>query len=459
MITLGPRHEEEKTCIGCMLCDHDKIPVAVEKLGEGGEAINIPIHRAAYRAIIKLWREGYTVDPRSIATEVVKKLKDEPFEVVENIITDIELSVIAPEAFEYHADILVEAMKKENLFRISQRFNTQAQDGDLKSDDVISEMMTSLMGLAVNNTGEREWSTVTESALNLIQKRVADYRSTGRSSRGLPTGIPDLDEMLGGYCGGRLYVVGGRPGMGKTSFALSSVRAMLQQQHHVGLFSVEMGGEELCERLLCADTDVESYRIRSGALNDSDHGKLITSGMAIADNALHIRDDISSVTRIIATMKLWKSRYDIKAVVIDYLQLLRIDISDISRSSNLSEKVGKVSAEFKRLSRELDIPVILLSQLSRASVHRGAKEQRPVLSDLRDSGSIEQDADAVIFPNRPELQRISEEWERAKATGTTYTPPKVEDAELILAKQRNGPVGVVPAKFYASKTLYCGING
>ena len=256
---------------------------------------------------------------------------------------------------------------------------------------------------------------------------------------GVPSGFHDLDQLTGGLHASDLIIIAGRPGVGKTGFALSIVRNVAARfQAPAAIFSLEMSTEQLVQRLLCMEASVDSQRIRTGFIDEFEWRRISEAFGVLSDAPIYI-DDSAGITTNELRMKArrLKSESDLKLIVVDYLQLMQ------GRGlENRVQEVSEISRSLKGLARELDVPVIALSQLSRAVESR--QDHRPMLSDLRESGSIEQDADIVMFIHREELYKPDTDRKGI--------------ADIIIAKHRNGPVGQIPVRFFPSQTRFADLE-
>ncbi len=252
---------------------------------------------------------------------------------------------------------------------------------------------------------------------------------------GVPTGFHDLDDLLGGLHNSDLVIVAGRPSAGKTSFATSIAQHVaVSEKKPVALFSLEMSVEQLVQRLLCSEANVDSQRLRGGFIDDEEWQR-ITEAMGTLSDAPMFIDDSANITamELRAKARRLKAEHDISAVFIDYLQLMQG-----SGRENRVQEVSEISRSLKGLARELNVPVVALSQLSRAVESR--TPHTPILSDLRESGSIEQDADVVMFVHREEMYDQNTE--------------KKNIADIIVAKHRNGPIGTIPLRWFGAQTRF-----
>ncbi len=258
---------------------------------------------------------------------------------------------------------------------------------------------------------------------------------------GLPTGFDKLDEMTAGLKGSELIIIAGRPGMGKTALALNiAINATKARGCSVAVFSLEMRKEELARRLLCGEARVDGGRLRTGMLSADDWRRLTSAAGPLTEQKIFI-DDTAAITimQLRGKARRLKSEHGLDMIVIDYLQLMRSGTRNDSREQEISE----ISRSLKALSKELDVPVVALSQLNRGVETRPGKDKRPQLADLRESGAIEQDADVIMFVYRPEVYAKDEE--RGAVRGL---------AEIIIGKQRSGPTGIVKCKFFHEFTRF-----
>jgi replicative DNA helicase len=268
-------------------------------------------------------------------------------------------------------------------------------------------------------------------------ERIETLQRSGKAITGVPSGFVDLDGLTSGFQHAELVVVAARPSMGKTAFCLNIAANAAAEGNGVAIFSLEMSKESLVQRMLTATARVDSHRVRQGTLRDSDFTQLARAAGLLQTYQVWI-DDTPSITLLEMRSKARRLKIDndLKLIIVDYLQLMRSP----EYSENRVQEISDISRSLKALARELEVPVIALSQLSRASEQRGG-ERRPILSDLRDSGAIEQDADLVIFIHRPEYYDREDESKRGLA-------------DVMLAKNRNGPTGDVQLKFTREYTRF-----
>jgi len=262
---------------------------------------------------------------------------------------------------------------------------------------------------------------------------IHERHQSGASVFGVPSGYADLDELTGGFQKSELIIIAGRPSHGKSALALNFARnAAIEHNKNIGIFSIEMSNRELALRFICLEARVDISKLKTGNLPESEWSKIAKQTPKLMGNNMNIIIDDSSPLSLLelrAKSRRMKALHGIDMVIVDYLQLME---SPSARGLDRHLEIALITRGLKQLSKELDIPVVALSQLSRKVEDRAGKEKRPQLSDLRESGSIEQDADVVIFINRPEIYMSKDD-------------PKFQDihglAEVIVGKQRNGPIG------------------
>jgi replicative DNA helicase len=271
-------------------------------------------------------------------------------------------------------------------------------------------------------------------------ERIETLQRSGKAITGVPSGFADLDEMTSGFQASELIIVAARPSMGKTAFCLNVATQAAVDGFGVAVFSLEMSKEALVQRMLCAEARVDSQAVRRGTLRDPDFTRLARAAGILQSCPVWIDDSPAlSLLEMRSKARRLKVENDVRLIVVDYLQLMRSP----EYSENRVQEISDISRSLKGLARELKVPVIALSQLSRASEQRGG-ERRPILSDLRDSGAIEQDADVVLFIHRPEM------YQKEDSEGNSLEGM----AEVIVGKHRNGPTGTVNLYFHKKFTRF-----
>ena len=339
-------------------------------------------------------------------------------------IVQLQQNATGMSSVSYHLQQLEYAYVKENLV---QKITTLNLTKELK------EMVVDLQKIIDETTfsSHKEPSSIVK-VTNKVVDEIVENIEKGNALTGKQTGWRSLDKYIGGYNEGDLIVLAGRPGMGKTAIALTLTKDFAKYNGKALFLSLEMSNEQLAKRYISLIGDIPNYKIRNGSMQKSDMYQIID----IANNQqinFYIDDDAdTTISQIKAKVKLHKSRHGLELLVIDYIQLVK------GTKANREQEIAEISRGLKLLAKELKITVIILAQLSRKSEERADK--RPMLSDLRESGAIEQDADIVMFPFRPSY------YDQDK--------PQIEDAELIIAKNRNGECVTIPTLFEGQYTSY-----
>lgn len=422
--------DAEKGVLGSIMLDNECIGRVLEILEPDYCYKNA--HKLILSAAMTLYEKNDPVDLITMSEEL-KRLK-----VLDEIggvyyLTEITESVPSSANVEHHAKIVLEKYLLRKLIEESANI---ARDSYEAADDVyelIDKAEHRIFALSDKRLrkGFQHISPIMHSAMETVD--LFHQRKGGVT--GVSTGFVKMDEMTSGVHPGELIIVAGRPSMGKTAFAMNIARnAAVDHQVPVGIFSLEMSTEQLAIRLLCAEARVDAHALRTGRLSDSELQKLALEVGRLAEAPLYIDDSPgATVLELRTKARRLKKEKDLGLVVIDYLQLMQGPQGAESRQ----QEISTISRSLKALAKELNVPVLALSQLSRAVEQRGG-DKRPMLSDLRESGAIEQDADMVMFVFRPEFYLRKEDPQFAEIEGR---------AEIIIGKQRNGPVGTVGLTF------------
>jgi replicative DNA helicase len=428
--------EAERSVLGSMLRDNAVIGDVVQVIRT--EDLYLDAHQKVFQAIIDLHdKGGQPVDVVILAEELKQR----------NQIADVggyaylaELWDAAPTAAnaEYYAKIVREKALVRNLIHASTEVLRDAYGQTMPAEELIEGAERKIFDVLERGITGNLYTL--QEAIEQTYERI-DQRSLGNQvgSGGLLTRYTDLDEITAGLQNSELIIVAARPSVGKTSFALSLVRnVIVDEKQPVFFVSLEQSRIELAERLLCAQARVDSHRLRKGNLSAEDMEKLIEAGGVLRNARLFIDDTpAQGMLRISANARRLKHRQGIRLVVIDYLQLIEPE----NRRDPRQEQVAQISRRLKHLARELEVPVVALAQVNRASEDR--QDHRPRLSDLRESGAIEQDADTVMLLHRPDR----------------YEPGQREGViEVIVAKQRNGPTGEITLSFEKQYMRYENFN-
>jgi replicative DNA helicase len=417
----------EESLLGAMLLSKDAIAAATE-VGISGDDFYKPAHGHIFTAVCGLYSRGEPVDPVTVA-EVLRR--QELLDAIGGtaVLVTLQASTPATTSAGRYARIIEEHALLRRLIGVAGEIAESAYgvpDDVTQAIDRAESMVYEVAQRRVTDS-----MTVIGNLLDDNLNRLEALYERGEAVTGIPTGYTDLDEILAGLQASNLVVVGARPAMGKTAFSLGlASHAALEARKPVLVFSLEMSQLEVSQRILCAEARVDSSRVRTGKLTEADWGKISHSVGRLADAPIYIDDNANvTVMDIRAKARRMRSQLgDLGLIVIDYIQLMTGRTSAESRQVEVSE----ISRNLKILARELETPVVALAQLNRQLEQRADK--RPMLSDLRESGSLEQDADIVLFLYRDEVYNAD-----SQDRGT---------AEVIVAKHRNGPVGTVDLRFH-----------
>ncbi len=423
--------EEEMAVLGSMLIDREAVNKALGALEP--DIFYRPAHKHIYEAMVALYEESVEIDYLTVTDQLEK------MEVLEDIggayyVTELANAVPSAASIDYYAKIVLEKGLLRKMIEVCNEVISDAFAATGNVADLIDEAERRIFQLSEKKLrkGFLQIHPILTETFDLIDS----YHKRAGTVTGVATGFDDLDKMTSGMQNSDLIIIAGRPSMGKTAFCLNVARnAAVEHGVPVGVFSLEMSNTQLAMRMLCAESKVDAHKVRTGNLPQSEWPRLSTSVGTLAEAPIFIDDTAAlSVLEIRAKARRLKSEHDIGMLIIDYLQLAKGPSSSESRQIEISA----ISQSLKALAKELNIPVVALSQLSRAVESRGG-DRRPILSDLRESGAIEQDADVVMFIYRPEV----------------YGPVEEEGiAEIIIAKQRNGPTGTVELKFHKQFVLF-----
>ncbi len=430
----------EAAVLGSMIFNPECIGDVVELVDS--DAFYRVEHRYIFDALITLYEnnKGVGIDAVLLCDELVKRNQLEEVGGVEYIGKILD-SVPSSANVAYYAGVIKEKRMLRELIAVAGEIleNAYSQSGEV--NEVLDEAERRIFAVTDKNISGNAATLkdLVVRSFELIEKR------QGIHVTGLPTGFYELDECTCGLQNGEMIIVAGRPSMGKTSLALNIAEHIgLMEKIPVAIFSLEMGQQQLAERFLCSISEIDSQKIRKGLLGDEDFRKLADACDELAKAPIYI-DDTSTLTplEVRAKARRLKSRYDIRCILIDYLQLMHLGSG---RVESRQQEITTISRYIKALARELNIPVIVLSQLNRSP--EGREGHRPRMSDLRESGSIEQDADVVMLLHREAYYHKDEpDWEE-------NNPEKINSAELIIAKQRNGPTGTVKLTFREKITRF-----
>lgn len=438
--TLPNSLEMEQGMLGSMLISPTDVIGDYIELGFTEAWFHQPAHATIYTILVECWNAQRPADVITL-TQILRDRKQ--LDEVGGPAFITHLFTFTPTAA--NARYYLEGVREKYILRqiiakgtdhVARAYEDQG-DPAAALDDFEAEVLAIRTGME----GHREESSMKDDVMEAIETIERLYERRGQLT-GLGTGFTKLDNMTGGLHPAEMIVIAARPSMGKTALAMNiaeHVAIILKQ--HVGVFSLEMSRAQLVQRLLCSRARVSLQKVRDGFLSERDFPNLMTAGTKLAESLIHIDDEASlSINALRAKARRWKRKHDIRLIVIDYLQLMR---STTRRAQdNRQQEVSEISQGIKALAKELNIPIIVLAQLNRNP--EGRKGGKPMLSDLRESGSIEQDADVVGLLLRSEYYAENEE-DKEEVRG---------EAELNIAKQRSGPTGEVKLTFLKEYTRF-----
>lgn len=431
-LRVPPHNEEaEQSVLGAILLDKDAIGV-VSGILKPSDFYN-DTNGIVYDAMLALYEERKPIDVLTLTASLKKKKTHEKLDV--SYISDLVNSVPTAANVEQYSILIKEAATRRALIRTGTDLVEMGfAEEELKT--VLDKAETNIFSISQGQIS-RTFVPIKES-LAASFDRIDEIHRKGAGLRGIKTGFLDVDNMLSGMQESNLIILAARPGTGKTAFAVNIAQYIgVNEKYPVGVFSLEMSQEELVDRLLVAQADVDAWRLKTGRLTESDFDKLSSAMGQLAEAQIYIDDTPGiSLSEMRTKARRLQLEHGIKLLIVDYLQL----VDPGRRYDNRVQEVSIISQSLKNLARELKVPVMAVSQLSRAVEHR--TEKRPQLADLRESGSIEQDADVVMF-----LYRADDEF------GTATIPIK-----LLVAKHRNGPTGEVDLLFRGDRIRFYSVE-
>lgn len=428
--------DAEQSILGAMLLSESCVFQAAERLKE--RDFYSENHRQIWRVMMELSAVGKPIDLVTV-TEKLEQARPLTLEEV-SYLSDLTIRVPSTRNISSYIDIVREKSLLRSIIDIASEMSDMAYGLDMPAREIISVAGDKIYRLA---DGQDE-----RTLIHISKALVESYEVMLRASQskdglmGISTGFPLMDKTLSGLQGGQLIVVAGRPGMGKSSFANNIAEHVgIRLDLPVAIFNLEMTAEQLASRMLCSGAMVDSQRARTGALTEEDTYKLADALVPLQGSKIYIDDSpVIGPTEILAKLRrLRQQTGPIGLVVIDYLQLMETGRA----TENRQQEISKLTRSIKIMAKDLNVPVVLLSQLSRASEKR--ENKRPMLSDLRESGSIEQDADVVLFLHRESYYHDD-------------VPEGAGDAQIIIAKQRSGPTRTIDVMWRGEQTKYMEID-
>ena len=429
--------EAEQSVVGAMLMDKDAILTAAEIVS--GQDFYQTAYGVIFDSMVELFNEGKPVDLVTLQERL--KEKDVPPEIASlEFVRDLVSAVPTSANVKYYAQIVADKSMLRKLIKLNDEISNTCYAGK-ESLEAILETTEKSMFQLLQQRNTDEYVPIRQVVLNALDKIEKASKSKGTVT-GIPTGFIDLDYKLSGLQPSDLILVAARPSMGKTAFVLNIAQYVaFKKDRATAIFSLEMSKEQLVNRLFSLESQVDAQALRTGNMKDSDWEKLIEGAGIIGKSKLIIDDTPGiSVSELRSKCRKYKLEHGLDLIIIDYLQLMTGSVG--KRSESRQQEISEISRSLKGLARELNVPVIALSQLSRAVESR--PDKRPMLSDLRESGAIEQDADVVMFIYRDEYYNKDSEYKK--------------QAEIIIAKQRNGPVGTVHLAWLGEYTKFANLS-
>lgn len=427
--------EAEQSVIGSMLMGRDAILTASEILT--GEDFYQQQYGVIFDAIVELHNEGKPVDLITLQNRL--REKDVPPEISSMEFARDLLSAVPTSAnVKYYATIVSEKALLRRLIKLNEEISNECYLAKEKVDVILENTEKKMFDL-LQKRSTSDYIPIRQIVMNALERIEQASKTKGRIT-GIPSGFTDLDNMTAGFQNSDFVLVAARPSMGKTAFVLNIAEYMaVKKEKAVAIFSLEMSEEQLVNRMFSLESKVKANNLRVGDLQDEEWAKLIEAAGVIGETNLHIDATPGiSIAEMRSKCRKWKLEHGLDIIIIDYLQLM----SGSGRSESRQQEISEISRSLKALARELNVPVIALSQLSRAVEQR--TDHRPMLSDLRESGAIEQDADMVMFIYRDDY--YNKDTERQNI------------AEIIIAKQRNGSIGTVELVWLPEYTKFANMQ-
>lgn len=425
--------EAEQAVLGGVLIDNSIFHQLLEILKP--EDFYQPAHKIIFNSFIKLYSNNKPIDLITLK-EILEK--EENLEEVGGVVYLASLMEnLVPSANALHyAQIVREKAIKRELISGGAKIITLAYESEEDTDSLLDQAEQAIFSISESRVLPNFKSS--RQLVDEVFEQLAARFERKELITGIPTGYKKLDEITGGFQKTDLIIIAGRPSMGKTAFGLNiGMRAAIKYNIPIAIFSLEMSMEQLMMRMLCARAKVDLRKLRTGFLNDEDWARLYEAADELSKASIFI-DDTPALEplELRARCRRLKSEHDLGLVIIDYLQLMHVPQKKDSRE----QEISYISRNLKALAKEIDVPVVALAQLNRKVEER--KDKRPMLSDLRESGAIEQDADVIIFLYRDEVYNKKED------------NPKKGIAEIIIGKQRNGPIGSLELAYLSSYTAF-----
>ncbi len=424
----------EEAVLGAMMLEKDAVTAVIDMLHS--EVFYKESHQAIYAAIHKLFSENQPVDILTVTNEL-KKTGNLEIAGGAFYITQLTSRIASSANIEYHAGILMQKHLQRELIRIS---TETIRDSFEDTTDVFDQLDRAEQNLfQISETNLRKKTQLMPDIIHKVLLQIDAARKHDGSFTGVPSGFVELDGMTGGWQKSDLVVIAARPGMGKTAFVLSMARNMaVEYNKPVAMFSLEMTSEQLVTRLISSEAELSASQLRKGQLQSYQWEQLNARINKLTNAPIYIDDTAAlSIFELRAKCRRLKAQFDIQMIIVDYIQLMTSG-QEGKGGGNREQEISSISRALKSLAKELGVPVLALSQLNRSVETRPNTSKKPQLSDLRESGAIEQDADLVLFIYRPEYYKITEDEQGNSTEGK---------AMIIVGKHRNGATGEIWLRF------------
>lgn len=427
--------EAEMAVLGAMVLDKDAVAKVIEILDV--ECFYHEQHSLMYKSMLDMFERAVTIDIITLSNELIRNgVLDRAGGM--RALTELSLKTVSAANVEHHARIVLERFLKRKLISVASEIISDCFDDTTDALDEVDKAEQRIFDVAERRT-RRSYTNMHKLTKEAIEKILTMADGSGDGITGVPTGFAQLDTLLSGLQPADLVILAARPSMGKTAFALSIAREAARRGKSVGIFSLEMAAHQLVLRLISADAGIGLQALRSGRLSSKEMQELVKRVDGLMNAPIYI-DDSASLTpvELRAKCRRMKVEHKVDLVIVDYLQLMHAP-----KTESREREISLISHTLKAIAKELSIPILALSQLNRTLESRADK--RPMLSDLRESGSIEQDADVVMFVHRPEYYKI-----------TTFDDGTSTEnaAEIIIGKQRNGPTGDVRLEYIKERATF-----
>jgi len=422
--------EAEAAVLGAMLLNPDTVPTVLQYLKP--HDFYLQPHRQVYEAIVALFEQNSPTDIITVTTEL-KRMKELDAVGGQPFLSNLLEGVLTTANCEEYAQLVLEKSVQRQLIVTATEIVQASYDESRHATELVEEAEQKIFN--IREAGSRRGFSEIRDLLKIEMERVEKAMAEKKMITGVETGFQDLDEKTSGFQPGDLVIIAGRPGMGKTAFALNiAAKANSLRPVPTAIFSLEMSCEALTQRMMCSEASLSMHALRRGVISNRQRSRLAAALGNLYEAPLYI-DDTPGLTALDmrARARRLKSQGPLAMVIIDYLQLM--EATARRREANRQQEITEITRALKAMAKELNVPVVVLSQLSRATEKRD--DRRPILADLRESGSIEQDADVVLFLFRPIMYK----------KGEIADPNLEREAYLDVAKQRNGPTGEIPLTY------------